>query len=120
MFKESILSELDDFCQDLSNRDKLELLKSLRSELDVRITSLTSSEDGHLYNNSFRAVLMDVISKKFPNLDSYTSYNKYQALRKSIVDRLNLSTNTKMLTKDEYEKCLQYLKDEGYDIDKED
>ena len=118
MNKYDLLSELDKLCKDLSDRDKLELLKDLKSELNARIVSLTTSDSGESYNSIFRNILENAVHSKFSGLCHYSRFNKYQALRKSIVDKLSLDTgtSTRMLTKDEYDKCLQYLQEEGYDI----
>ena len=108
--KDNLLKEIDKVCEDLqSERDRLELLKYLRSNIDRRIKDLTSSESGQLYNNSFRADIMCLVSRVFPNLDSYSSYDKYQEVRKKIVDELGVSFSTKMLTCEEYERCIELL-----------
>lgn len=110
--KDDLLKEIDKVCEDLqSERDKLELLKYLRSNIDSRIKDLTSSKSGQLYNNSFRADIMGLVSRVFPRLDSYSSYNKYQEVRKEVVDKLGVSSNTKMLTHEEYERCVELLKE---------
>ena len=110
--KDDLLKEIDKVCEDLqSERDRLELLKYLRSNIDRRIKDLTSSESGKLYNNSFRADIMGLVSRVFPNLDSYSSYDKYQEVRKEIVDKLGVSSNTRMLTSEEYKRCVELLKE---------
>ena len=110
--KDNLLKEIDKVCEDLQyERDRLELLKYLRSNIDRRIKDLTSSESGKLYNNSFRADIMGLVSRVFPNLDSYSSYDKYQQVRKEIVDTLGVSSNTRMLTSEEYKRCVELLKE---------
>ena len=110
--KDNLLKEIDKVCEDLqSERDRLELLKYLRSNIDSRIKDLTSSESGQLYNNSFRADIMGLVSRVFPNLDSYSSYDKYQEVRKEIVGKLGVSSNTRMLTDEEYKRCVELLKE---------
>lgn len=54
---------------------------------------------------------MGLVSRVFPSLDSYSSYNKYQEVGKEVVDKLGVSSNTKMLTHEEYERCVELLKE---------
>ena len=95
----------------MSEREQLEFLKELRGSINSRIKDLTSSKSGQLYNNSFRADIMGLVSRVFPSLDSYSSYDKYQEVRKEIVDKLGVSSNTRMLTSEEYKRCVELLKE---------
>lgn len=104
-----ILKEIDSICESLSEREQLEFLKELRGSINSRIKGLTSSKSGKLYNNSFRADITDLVNRVFPSLDSYSFYDKYQEVRKEIVDELGVSFSTKMLTCEEYERCIELL-----------
>ena len=106
-----ILKEIDGICESLHEREQLEFLKKLKGSINSRIKDLTSSESGQLYNNSFRADIMGLVNRVFPNLDSYSSYDKYQEVRKEIVDKLGVSSNTRMLTDEEYKRCVELLKE---------
>lgn len=99
----------------LTDRDELNLLKSEHVCIVKRIKQLTTARNGVLYNSLFRECLEEAISNKFPYMNKCEAYNKYQVLRKKIVDNLRVST-THMMVRDEYFKCLSYLEMLGYNV----
>ena len=116
----SLFNRLKDVCSGFdSDRLKLEFWKDIKKLVSNEIDNLISDEKGQKYNTAFRISIMNNIYSANPDISSYVAYNKYSTIRKEIISELGISYNTAMLTKDEYERCTEQLKEYERDISNE-
>lgn len=111
------IEELNRIYKDLEGRERLEVLKVLKNHIILEINELTMSNNIP-YNSLFRNCLEDVLKKKNENMTSYKLYEEYQKLRCKIIKQLDIktSTDTKMMTKEEYLLALNLIQAEGYSV----